>query len=119
MAAICSASKNGTRGSFLPWITNSDDRMRSALFKGLMRSKTVRIFGETYPVRAKLFTINGLSAHADHDALLAWLGRFRRPPAQTWVVHGEPLAANTLRDDIERRYGWRAAVATAGLEWTA
>lgn len=82
-------------------------------------AKTVRIFGETYPVRAKLFTINGLSAHADHDALLAWLGRFRRPPAQTWVVHGEPLAANSLRDDIERRYGWRAAVATPGLEWTA
>lgn len=82
-------------------------------------AKTVRIFGELYPVRAKLFTINGLSAHADHDALLAWLGHFRRPPAQTWVVHGEPLAANTLRDDIERRYGWRAAVATPGLQWAA
>jgi metallo-beta-lactamase family protein len=77
-------------------------------------AKSVRIFGETYPVRAKLFTINGLSAHADRDALLAWVGRFRRPPAQTWVVHGEPLASHALRDEIERRHGWRVAVAERG-----
>ena len=77
-------------------------------------ARSVRIFGENYPVRAKLFTINGLSAHADQEALLGWLGHFRRPPAQTWVVHGEPLAAHALRDEIERRHGWRVAVAERG-----
>jgi metallo-beta-lactamase family protein len=77
-------------------------------------AKSVRIFGESYPVRAQLFTINGLSAHADRDALLDWVGHFRRPPAQTWVVHGEPLAAHALRDEIERRHGWRVAVAERG-----
>jgi len=77
-------------------------------------AKSVRLFGETYPVRAKLFTINGLSAHADRDALLAWVARFRRPPGQTWVVHGEPLPAHALRDEIERRHGWRVAVAERG-----
>ena len=51
-------------------------------------AKTVRLFREIYPVRARLFTINGLSAHADRDALLGWIGQFRRPPRQTWVVHG-------------------------------
>ena len=71
---------------------------------------SVRIFRETYPVRARIFTINGLSAHADQSALLAWLGGFRRAPAQTWVVHGEPLAAYALRDAIAKRLGWKADV---------
>jgi len=77
-------------------------------------AKRVRIHGEDIPVRAKVFTINGLSAHADRDALLAWLGGFRRPPRQTWVVHGEPLAAHALRDAVRSRYGWAAEVPAEG-----
>lgn len=76
-------------------------------------AKRVNLYREPYPVRAKVFTIGGLSAHADRDALLGWLGNFRAPPKQCWVVHGEPLAAHSLRDAIERRYGWRAAVPAA------
>jgi metallo-beta-lactamase family protein len=77
-------------------------------------AESVRIFRETYPVRAKLFTINGLSAHADRDALLGWIGQFRRPPRQTWVVHGEPLAADALKNGIIDGFGWRADVPSAG-----
>ncbi len=75
-------------------------------------AKTVRIFGEPYTVRAKVFTIGGLSAHADQTALLNWLGHFKRAPRQTWVVHGEPLAARALRDET-RHKGWNATVASA------
>jgi metallo-beta-lactamase family protein len=49
---------------------------------------TVRIFGETIPVRARIYTINGFSAHADQDELLAWhrkIGGVER----TFLVHGE------------------------------
>jgi metallo-beta-lactamase family protein len=77
-------------------------------------AKSVRIFRETYPVRAKVFTINGLSAHADRDALLGWIGQFRHPPRQTWVVHGEPLAAESLKNSIIDGYGWRAELPSAG-----
>jgi len=77
-------------------------------------AQTVRFLGEEHAVRAKVYTIGGLSAHADRDALLGWLGGFRRPPRATWVVHGEPLAAHALRDEIERRLGWRAAVPALG-----
>ncbi len=76
----------------------------------------VRLFGETTPVRAKVFTIGGLSAHADQSALLAWLGHFRRPPGATWIVHGEPLAANALCEAARERLGWSARVAGAGQE---
>ena len=76
-------------------------------------AKRINLYREPYPVRAKIFTIGGLSAHADRDALLGWLGGFRAAPRQCWVVHGEPLAAHSLRDAIEARYGWRAAVPEA------
>ena len=76
----------------------------------------VRLFGESYPVRAKVFTIGGLSAHADQSALLAWLGHFRRPPGATWIVHGEPLAGNALCEAAKERLGWSARVAGAGQE---
>ena len=77
-------------------------------------AKTVRLFGEPHAVRAKVFTIGGLSAHADRDALLGWLSGFRRAPRRCFVVHGEPLAAHALRDAIRERLGWPAAVPAPG-----
>jgi metallo-beta-lactamase family protein len=80
-------------------------------------AKSVRIFGETVPVRARVHTIGGLSAHADQTALLGWLGKFHSPPAATWVVHGEPLAAQTLHVRIVQNLGWPSrgvGVARAG-----
>ena len=77
-------------------------------------AERVKLFGEDYPVKARVFTIGGLSAHADQAALLGWLGHFRRPPRRTWVVHGEPLAAHALREAIAARLGWDASVPSPG-----
>jgi metallo-beta-lactamase family protein len=77
-------------------------------------AESVRMFGEDFPVRARVFTIGGLSAHADRDALLAWLGKFKRPPRQTWMVHGEPIAAHALRDSVREKFGWAAEVPEIG-----
>jgi metallo-beta-lactamase family protein len=50
-------------------------------------AKTVHLFGEEIPVKAHIHTINGFSAHADRDELLAW---HRRVGAtRTFLVHGE------------------------------
>ncbi len=51
-------------------------------------SKSVHIFGEEVRVVARIFTIGGFSAHADHDELLAWYGRAQKPE-HTFLVHGE------------------------------
>jgi metallo-beta-lactamase family protein len=48
---------------------------------------SIRLFGENVPVRARVHTINGFSAHADRDELLAW--HARSAPRRTFLVHGE------------------------------
>ena len=47
----------------------------------------VRIFGEPIPVRSRVHTINGYSAHADRDDLLAW--HRSTGATRTFLVHGE------------------------------
>jgi metallo-beta-lactamase family protein len=71
----------------------------------------VRIHGESVPVRARIVMLEGLSAHADRADLLRWLRGFRRPPAATSVVHGEPHAADQLAATIRAKLGWDARVA--------
>ena len=51
-------------------------------------AKEVRIYGEKFPVRARIHTINGFSAHADQAELLAW-HRQTGNPERTFLVHGE------------------------------
>jgi metallo-beta-lactamase family protein len=77
-------------------------------------ARFVRIHGEDVPVRAQVETVDGLSAHADQSELLRWMGGFARPPRQTYVVHGEPGAAQALAAAIRERLGWKAEVAEDG-----
>ena len=50
-------------------------------------AKEVNIFGEQIPVRARIYTINGFSAHADQVDLLAW--QKQTSAKRTFLVHGE------------------------------
>lgn len=75
-------------------------------------ARSVKIFGEQVPVRADIYTIGGLSAHADKAALLGWLGNFERPPRQCFVVHGEAATAEGFAADV-RQLGWPDVVAPA------
>ncbi len=68
----------------------------------------VPIFGAPVPVRAEIITLGGFSAHADQRALLGWLRGFGTPPAQTWLVHGEPRAAQALQARIGADLRWPA-----------
>jgi metallo-beta-lactamase family protein len=51
-------------------------------------AKRVRVLGEELPVRARVYTINGFSAHADQAGLLDWRRRIRSA-GPTFLVHGE------------------------------
>ncbi len=69
-------------------------------------AKSVTLFGQNVPVRAEIYTIGGLSAHADQEGLLGWLGHFRGPPQRTFVVHGESEAAEAFAAAVSHRLRW-------------
>lgn len=77
-------------------------------------AKSVRIYQEQVPVRAKIYTLGGLSAHADQGALLAWLNHFKKPPRQTFVVHGEEETALGFGALIQKTFGWQVSVPSVG-----
>lgn len=70
-------------------------------------SPTVRIFGEDVPVRAEVAMLDDLSAHADAAEIVSWLKGFKAPPKQTFITHGEPAAADAMRQRIERELHWK------------
>jgi metallo-beta-lactamase family protein len=78
-------------------------------------AKTVTLFGEKIAVKAKVFTIGGLSAHADQADLMAWVGRFaEKSRPRVFVVHGEPSSSEAMAAAIRNRFslevrapGWR------------
>jgi metallo-beta-lactamase family protein len=58
-------------------------------------ASVVKLFGEEIPVRAKVHTINGFSAHADQRELLAWRNAIG-DAGTTFLVHGEMEAMTTF-----------------------
>lgn len=77
-------------------------------------ARTLRMHGEDVPVRATVVTLDGLSAHADRDDLLAWLGAFAPPPRRVYVVHGEPAAAASLAVAATARLATTVTIAADG-----
>ena len=73
-------------------------------------AETIRIHGDDVPVHAEVVSLSNLSAHADYLETLDWLRGFKTPPRQTFITHGEPAAADALRQRIERELKWRAHV---------
>src|SRR5437763_13758710 len=59
-------------------------------------AKEVSVLGEKVPVRARIYTINGFSAHADQADLLGW--QEQTGARRTFLVHGVSQAI--------QRYGW-------------
>jgi metallo-beta-lactamase family protein len=70
----------------------------------------VKIHGQQIPIRAKIETISGFSAHADYNEILAWLIGFNRPPLKTFIVHGEPDASAALAEKIRERLRWDVVI---------
>lgn len=68
--------------------------------------QTARIDGTEYPVRCRVLTISGFSAHADQHELEAWLRHFGDAsaadgrPRRVFVVHGDPGEASAFGERI-------------------
>jgi metallo-beta-lactamase family protein len=68
------------------------------------QAQTVRIFGEEFPVRARVEVLEGFSGHADREGLLDFVRVMRHKPQHTYIVHGEEESsasfADALRDEL-------------------
>jgi metallo-beta-lactamase family protein len=74
-------------------------------------AKTLRLFGQEVPVHAEIVEMGQFSAHAGKSELLRWLTGLTAPPKRTFLVHGEPAAAQSLQAAIRDKFRWDVAVA--------
>jgi metallo-beta-lactamase family protein len=65
----------------------------------------VRMYGREIPVKARIETLDGLSAHADRGEILSWLQAASSRPGRVHLVHGEPGARDALATSIRGRFG--------------
>jgi len=70
----------------------------------------LKIYGDYYDVKASIYSLNSLSAHADQSELIGWLSEIKEAPKKIFLVHGEPHATDSLRQKIEDHYDWQCHI---------
>ncbi len=125
-AVIVSASGMATGGRVLHHLKAlAPDRRNTIVFAGFQAGGTrggrmvagessIRIHGEDIPVNAEIVSLPGMSAHADAQQIVDWLRTAPKPPKAVYLNHGEPAAADALRERIDRELGWPASVPRLG-----
>jgi metallo-beta-lactamase family protein len=94
------------------------DKRNTVLFVGYQAAGTrgrslvdgareVKIRGQFVPVNARIERLDSMSAHADSEEIVRWLGGFQTPPSMTYLVHGEPGPMDALKATIESRLHWK------------
>jgi len=73
-------------------------------------AKTIRIFTEDIAIKAKIWTINGFSAHAGQAQLLEWLENFQNKKMPVFLVHGEASAQDVLASLIRQKLGFHVTI---------
>jgi len=73
-------------------------------------AKTIRIYNEDIAVKAKVWTINGFSAHAGQSQLLEWLENFQNKKMRVFLVHGESSAQDQLASLIRQKLGFEVTI---------
>jgi len=73
-------------------------------------AEEIKLWGDTYRVRAQRHTIGGLSAHGDQTDLMDWYGSFKGRP-RVYLVHGEERAQKPLLDKLRKELNAPAEIA--------
>ncbi|WP_371381566.1 MBL fold metallo-hydrolase RNA specificity domain-containing protein [Sporomusa aerivorans] len=86
--------------------------------------KKVKIMGEEISVKAKIYNLEGFSAHADRNQLTTWLGNFKTKPANIFIVHGESEMSEPFAKQISGQFGiptyipkYGDSIIIAGRNW--
>lgn len=75
----------------------------------------VKIMKERVPVNCHIQALGALSAHADQNKLLDWLGGGETLPKKVYFNHGEPDQAGAIAKRVKEDWEVEAIVATSGL----
>lgn len=125
-AIIISASGMATGGRVLHHLHKGlPDERNTILFVGYQSVGTrgrqirdgaefTRIHGDEIPIRAEVASFDSMSAHADANEIMRWLGNFTTPPQLTCLVHGEPGPMDTLKARIEHELSWTVKTPAQG-----
>ncbi|HLV14264.1 MAG TPA: MBL fold metallo-hydrolase [Xanthomarina sp.] len=70
----------------------------------------IKFFGKYYPVKATVKHMESLSAHADQEGLIDWMGNIKNIPEKIYLIHGEPMALDAFRVKIKDKYNWEASI---------
>ena len=115
---VISASGMATGGRVLHHLARAlPDPRNTVLFAGYQAAGTrgrllkdgarfTKIHGVEVQVAARIETVDSMSAHADTNEIMRWLGHFTTPPTTTFLVHGEVEPMDALRARIQKELGW-------------
>ncbi|WP_456322234.1 MBL fold metallo-hydrolase RNA specificity domain-containing protein [Hydrogenimonas sp.] len=76
-------------------------------------AKWITIYGEKIKIAARIYTINGFSAHADQRGLIRWI-RDIDGLKSIFVVHGEPDKQWVFKKVLKRKVGKKAHIVKFG-----
>ncbi len=76
-------------------------------------ARFINIYGEKIIVRAKLYTINGFSAHADQQELLDWLSKIKGLKT-AFLIHGEEDKQRVFKKAIIQKLHKKAHIVKQG-----
>lgn len=77
-------------------------------------NKKVRILGEEIFIQAEIYSLEGLSAHADQEGIMDWLAKIKAPLEKIFLVHGEKEEYTALKQRIETELKLEVAVPKRG-----
>lgn len=79
--------------------------------------KKVRVLGELVHVAAKIYSLQGFSAHADREGLMDWIKHFERKPQTIFIVHGEEKSANNFSVLLKETFDVNTVIPDMGEEY--
>lgn len=120
-AIVISSSGMATGGRVLHHMVAAlPDPKNTVLFVGYQAAGTrgrslvdgareVKIHGRMISVGARIARNDSMSAHADRNEIVRWLETLPAAPRRLFLVHGEPMPMDALKQRVQEHFGWEAA----------
>jgi metallo-beta-lactamase family protein len=128
-AIIISASGMLTGGRILHHLkARLPDRRNAVLFIGFQAEGTkgrllqngidrIRLHHEEIEVEAEIYSLEGMSAHADIREMVDWLKHFSTPPGQVFLNHGENIPLRSMAYRLKTELGLNVVIPHRGDEF--